>query len=141
METLQADFKIVPVGVAETGAWKYAFIYDLVHRRYPELPEQARAIRQADARARLAELYFRSVGAAQDKDLAKLFGWPKSDLAATLDDAGRRRRGLRGRAVGRDEGRLVRAARIVVIAICSPRRNEETKFIISSSLRSFVVNQ
>ena len=85
METLQADFKIVPVGVAETGAWKYAFIYDLVHRRYPELPEQARTIRQADARARLAELYFRSVGAAQDRDLAKLFGWPKRDLEATLD--------------------------------------------------------
>ncbi len=85
METLQADFKIVPVGVAETGAWKYAFIYDLVHRRYPDLAEQARPLRQADARARLAELYFRSVGAAQEKDLAKLFGWPKHELAATLD--------------------------------------------------------
>ena len=28
LETLQADFKILPVGIAEAGVWKYAFIYD-----------------------------------------------------------------------------------------------------------------
>lgn len=84
IETLQADFKILPVGVAEAGAWKYAFIYDLVHRHYPDLPEQARAIRQAEARRRLAELYFRSVGAAQARHAAALFGWAKSDLDAAL---------------------------------------------------------
>ena len=66
LETLQADFKILPVGVAQAGAWKYAFVYECVHRHYPGLLDQARAIRQAEARCRLIELYLRSVGAAQD---------------------------------------------------------------------------
>jgi hypothetical protein len=85
VETLQADFKILPIGIAEAGAWNYAFIYEMVHRHYPDLPEQARAIRQGEARRHLAELYFRSVGAARERDVAKLFGWSKNDLQATLD--------------------------------------------------------
>jgi hypothetical protein len=84
VDWLQADFKILPVGIAEAGAWKYAFIYDLVHRHYPDLPEEARAVRQADARRRLVELYLRSVGAAQQRDLTRLFNWPPGDLEAAI---------------------------------------------------------
>jgi hypothetical protein len=75
LEVLQADFKILPVGVAEVGAWKYAFIYEIAARHYPDLPEQARLIGEAEAREKLAALYFRSVGAAQLRDVSKLFGW------------------------------------------------------------------
>lgn len=75
LEDLQMDFKILPVGVAQAGAWKYAFIYEVTARHYPELPEQARHISEAAARARLLERYFASVGAAQAKDVNKLFGW------------------------------------------------------------------
>ena len=64
LEILQADFKILPVGIAEAGVWKYAFVYECVHRHYPGLLDQARAIRQAEARRHLVELYLRSVGAA-----------------------------------------------------------------------------
>ena len=39
LEVLQADFKILPVGIAEAGAWKYAFIYECVHRHYPDLAD------------------------------------------------------------------------------------------------------
>ncbi|HSN73899.1 MAG TPA: crosslink repair DNA glycosylase YcaQ family protein [Anaerolineae bacterium] len=85
LELLQADFKILPVGVAQAGAWKYAFIYDLVHRFYPDLPEQARPIRQVDARRKLVELYLQSVGAAPEKAVASLFGWSKGDAAAVID--------------------------------------------------------
>jgi len=85
LEFLQADFKILPVGVAEAGAWNYAFIYECVHRHYPDLPERARPIRQAQARRKLAELYLRSVGAARSRDLALLFGWPPREVAAALD--------------------------------------------------------
>ncbi len=84
LEVLQADFKILPVGVAEAGAWKYAFIYECVHRHYPDLPEQARPIRQADARRKLAELYLRSVGAARTRDLALLTGWPGAEVEAAI---------------------------------------------------------
>ena len=85
LETLQADFKILPVGIAQAGAWKYAFIYDLVHRHYPDLPEEAHAIRQADARRNLAELYLRSVGAAQARDLSRLFPWTPGEVEQALD--------------------------------------------------------
>jgi hypothetical protein len=35
---LQADFKLIPVGTSQAGGWRYSFVYDLVHRHYPELP-------------------------------------------------------------------------------------------------------
>jgi hypothetical protein len=80
LEVLQADFKIMPVGVAEAGAWKYSFIYDITAHHMPDLPEQARQIGEGEARQKLAELYFMSVGAAQARDVSKLFGW-SSELA------------------------------------------------------------
>jgi hypothetical protein len=81
LELLQADFKILPIGVSDAGAWKYSFIYEIVPRHYPDLPERARAIGEREARTKLTQLYFESVGAAQERDLNKLFGWQK-DLAA-----------------------------------------------------------
>ncbi len=75
VDDLQADFKILPVGVAEAGAWHYAYQYDLTARHMPELPEKARSIGEAEARRKLIELYFLSVGAAQVRDLTRLFGW------------------------------------------------------------------
>ncbi|HNT25682.1 MAG TPA: crosslink repair DNA glycosylase YcaQ family protein [Anaerolineales bacterium] len=80
LSDLQADFKILPVGVTEAGAWHYAFSYDIVPRHYPELLEQARYIGELDACRKLAELYLRSVGAAQLRDITRLFGW-KPELA------------------------------------------------------------
>jgi len=84
LESLQADFKILPVGVAQAGAWKYAHIYELVSRHYPDLPEQSRLIGEAEARQKLAECFLRSVGAAQVRDLTKLFGWPVALVSRTL---------------------------------------------------------
>ena len=84
LELLQADFKILPVGVAQAGAWKYSFIYEIVPRHFPSLPEQARKIGEGEARMKLAELYFRSVGAAQEGDAAKLFGWKKELVMRTI---------------------------------------------------------
>ena len=75
LDVLQADFKILPIGVAEAGAWKYAFIYDIVPRHMPELVDQARSIGEAEARSKMALLYLQSVGAAQTRDLSRLFGW------------------------------------------------------------------
>ncbi|MDO9129589.1 MAG: crosslink repair DNA glycosylase YcaQ family protein, partial [Anaerolineales bacterium] len=71
MEDLQKDFKILPVGIAEAGAWRYAYRYDLTARHFPDLPEQARTIGEAAARGKLAELYLRSVGAATVRDVTK----------------------------------------------------------------------
>ena len=85
LSTLQADFKILPVGISDAGGWRYAFIYDLVHRHYPELQQAARHIQERTARCKLIELYFRSVGAGQLRDVTKLFGWQKKDAVNAID--------------------------------------------------------
>ncbi|HEX7620967.1 MAG TPA: crosslink repair DNA glycosylase YcaQ family protein, partial [Anaerolineales bacterium] len=85
MEDLQKDFKILPVGVVEAGSWKYAFRYDITSRHMPELAEQARQIGEAEARQKLVGFYFASVGAAQIRDVARLFGWPPELVKRTLD--------------------------------------------------------
>jgi hypothetical protein len=84
LEVLQSDFKILPVGVSDAGAWKYAFIYEIVTRHYPELAEKARFISEAEARRKLVELYFESVGTAQERDVSKLFGWQKELITRTI---------------------------------------------------------
>jgi len=84
LEVLQSDFKILPVGVAEVGAWKYSFIYEIVTRQYPELQEKARFIGEGEARTKLVELYFKSVGAAQERDVNKLFRWQKELTARAI---------------------------------------------------------
>ncbi len=82
---LQGDFKVLPIGVAEAGAWNYAFIYECVHRYYPELPEQARTIGIEEAHRKLVATYFQSVGAAEERDVAMIFQWSKRDLTRALD--------------------------------------------------------
>ncbi len=75
MTDLQADFKILPVGVTQSGAWHYAFAYDIVARHYPKLSDQAHEISENEARQTLTDAYLRSLGAAQLREVVKLFGW------------------------------------------------------------------
>lgn len=84
LEDLQADFKILPVGIAEAGAWKYAYRYDVTSRHWPNLPEQARVIGEAEARQKLVASYFASVGAAQPQAVGRLFSWPPELTQRTL---------------------------------------------------------
>lgn len=72
---LQADFKIMPIGVARAGAWNYAFIYEITARYHPELLDLAQQIGENQARLELTKLYFLSLGAASQADLRRLFGW------------------------------------------------------------------
>jgi hypothetical protein len=84
LSDLQADFKIMPVGVVDAGSWHYSFAYDIVARYEPSLVENARFIGELDARQKLIELYFRSVGAAQYRDISRLFGWKLPDIEQTI---------------------------------------------------------
>jgi hypothetical protein len=97
LEQLQRDFKILPVGVAQAGAWKYSHIYEIVTRHYPDLAERARAIKESQARAKLVELYFALVGIAQIRDVPKLFGWPNEIAKRLVDKL-------------TEQGKLIRAA-------------------------------
>ena len=85
LEILQADFKILPVGVSDAGAWHYSHIYDIVPRHFPDLPEQACGIGEAEARRKLLTLYFEMLGASGKRDVAKLFQWSKPLLNRTLE--------------------------------------------------------
>lgn len=81
---LQRDFKILPVAVAEAGAWRYSFVYEAVHRYYPQLPLQARDISRSQAREHLLALYFEMLGAATMGEVRKLFQWVKRDVERPL---------------------------------------------------------
>lgn len=83
---LQSDFKIAPVAVTQSGAWHYAFAYDIPARYYAEIVEQAQAIDELEARFALAKAYLQSVGAFQARDLQKLFGWQPVRFARTITD-------------------------------------------------------
>jgi hypothetical protein len=84
LEYLQRDFKILPVGVAQAGAWKYSHIYEITTRHFPDLAEQARTITESQARTKLLDLYFNLVGAAQLRDVTKLFGWSNEIATRTV---------------------------------------------------------
>ena len=84
LDQLMADFKILPVGTSEAGGWHYSYLYDTVSHHYPGLSEQARPIAQKDARVEILKCYFLSVGAAQSRDIQRLFQWQTEQVTAAL---------------------------------------------------------
>jgi hypothetical protein len=84
LDDLMMQFKILPVGISQAGAWHYAFIYDLTPRHLPDLIERAGAITEKAARQHILAAYFRSVGAARASDAARLFGWRPADVENSL---------------------------------------------------------
>jgi hypothetical protein len=54
---LQVGLKVLPIGVAEAGAWRYAFVYEIMQQHLPDLPKQARPIGRAAARRALVSRY------------------------------------------------------------------------------------
>lgn len=84
LDNLQIEFKILPTGIAEAGAWRYAYYYDLTHRIYPDLISQAGPITEPAARQKILVTYFQSVGAASRREALKLFGWRPDDLDRSL---------------------------------------------------------
>ena len=82
---LESDLKVLPIGVAQAGAWRYAFICEIVARHYPDLPDRSRAVSRSEARRKLTELYLRSVGGAQVRDVQKVFGWERADVERAIE--------------------------------------------------------
>ena len=70
---LQVGLKVLPIGVAEAGAWNCAFTYELLARWFPEIPEQAREIGRGEARRALVQRYLDNVVAADQAMVAKVF--------------------------------------------------------------------
>jgi hypothetical protein len=84
---LQVGLKVLPIGVAHTGAWNYAFICELFQRWFPEVPEQAQAIKRSEARRVLVLRYIDNVVATDRKMIAKVFHvlkWTPKELDRTI---------------------------------------------------------
>ncbi len=84
LDTLQSQLKVLPVGVTNAGRWGYAFAYDLTHRYYPDLMEQARPISESTARQKIVTTYLDSVGASSAKEIARIFQWTPELTKRTL---------------------------------------------------------
>jgi hypothetical protein len=84
LSDLQRGLWILPIGVAEAGSWRYAFIYELLDRWLPEIQEKAHPMTTENARATLASSYFRSVGAAESSGLQKVMGWSREDTIESI---------------------------------------------------------
>jgi hypothetical protein len=85
LDDLQVDFKILPVGISDAGAWHYSFTYDLTPRHFPDLVEAARFIQEGQAREHLAALFLKSLGAAKPTELSRAFGWNAETVAGVID--------------------------------------------------------
>jgi hypothetical protein len=84
LSDLQADFKIMPVDVVDAGSWHYSFAYDIVARHEPSLLENSRYLGELDARQKILDLYIHSIGAAQNRDILRLFGWRLADIEQAI---------------------------------------------------------
>ncbi len=81
---LQEDLKVLPTGVAEAGAWDYAFVYDLVSRWFPTIDEQARAWTTTEARRAILLRHLDNLAAATEEEVRKFLGWPTGVLRRTV---------------------------------------------------------
>ena len=84
---LQSTMRILPVGIAEAGAWRYSFIYDVVTRHLPDLPGQAQRIPRSDARTQLVTRLVDNVVAATQPQIQRAFSvfkLTRSEMDRTL---------------------------------------------------------
>lgn len=84
LEDLQIEFKVLPVDVCEAGAWRYAFVWDIVPHHFPKLIGEAGAISEPQARRWILERYFLSIGAIEKREITRLFGWRADALERSL---------------------------------------------------------
>lgn len=75
LDTLQMEFKIMPVGISDSGRWQYAHIYGIVPHHIPDLLDKAEKISEPQARQKILRSYLESVGAIEVKQAARLLGW------------------------------------------------------------------
>ncbi len=81
---LQSELKIAKVGISDANRWGYAYVYDLFSRRFPAVPEAARAISTDRAMATLLERYLASVVAIGEGAARRLFRWDAWEWERTL---------------------------------------------------------
>ena len=82
---LQVGLKVLPVGIAPAGAWRYAFIYEVLPRWLPDVPERARKIGRAEARRAILNQYLRNVIASTPQIAARVFRWTLNETRQAVE--------------------------------------------------------
>jgi hypothetical protein len=85
---LQVGLKVIPIGVADAGAWHYSFIYEILQRHYPEVPERARSIGRSEAQAVLIQRYVENAVAVDRAMVHKIFyvlKWTPNEMERVMD--------------------------------------------------------
>lgn len=85
LDILQSQLRVLPVAISEAGAWKYAFVYDLTHRYFPDIPESARFITEKQAMEHLLRMFFKSLGAASFRQVINTFKWNPELTQSAID--------------------------------------------------------
>jgi len=101
LEELQTTFRVLPLGISESGAWHYSFIYDILPRHFPEVIDQAHVITEAQARQKILGLYLNSVGAVGLSEIKRIFTnqphkWPLMQIERDLSKMEERGEVIRG---------------------------------------------
>lgn len=84
LDHLQMEMKILPVGISEAGAWKYAFMFDIVPRHFPWIEEAGGKISEPEARAWLLTRYLRSLGLDECARIRSMFRWSEIELSRAI---------------------------------------------------------
>lgn len=85
---LQVGLKVIPVGVADAGAWHYSFIYDILQRHFPKVPEKARSIGRMQAQELLIARYLHNAVAVDRGMVQKIFytmKWTPREIEHIID--------------------------------------------------------
>ena len=115
---LQVGLKVLPVGVAEAGAWHYAFVYEIVQRHFPDLPERAREIGRGEAQRVLVQRYLDAVVAIDMATIGRVFhtlNWSRAELERTIHTLLRSQSIVEVRTE-REEHPLLMSARLMSVA-------------------------
>jgi hypothetical protein len=83
---LQVGLKVLPIGIAPVGAWRYAFIYEVLPRWFPDVAERARSINRAEARRQILDRYLHNVIASPLVTANRLFGWKLEDTRLAVEE-------------------------------------------------------
>jgi hypothetical protein len=83
---LQVGLKVLPIGIAPVGAWRYAFIYEILPRWLPDLADRARSISRAEARRLILDQYIHNVIAAPLAASARLLGWKLDEAKQAAEE-------------------------------------------------------
>ena len=84
---LQTDFMLMPIGIAEVGSWRYAYIYEIPARYFQDLIENSRLIDEDNARMVIFDKLLASVGYYLPRDICRMMGWSVREFDKILNQA------------------------------------------------------